>query len=201
MGYLPDATVAAFKGFYNLGLFFRLDTSPALHLWWGISDIPAIIPSLDVGGTIYQGAGLLLDMPDSLEVLINGTAERADWSISGVDPTMAANVASGAPSVVGKLVTFGAAPLDTRWQMIGDIIPLWEGTADFWAETQPVQPDPTKPRTRTLTLSTMTGDASRALPFYSTWTDAIQRNISATDAFCERVARYYQGQIIRWPHF
>lgn len=201
MGYLPDETVAAFRGSYRLGLFFRLDTDPGLHLWFGISDIAAKIADVDVDGTIYLGAGFLTDAPDSLEVLINGSAERADWVLSGVPAELAANLANDAPSVVGKRATFGISAMDDRWQMQSDIIPMWEGTADFWAEEQPVQTDPSRPKLRKLTLATMTGDASRALPYYSTWTDAIQRTISPTDKFCERVPRYYQGQIIRWPRY
>lgn len=201
MGYLPDATIAAFKGSYNLGLFFRLDTSSPITLWYGVSDIPAVIPSLDVAGTIYQGAGLIADIPDAIEVLINGSADRADWIMSGIDPALTANLADGAPSVVGKLATFGVASLDERWQMGSDIIEMWDGTADFWAESQPIQTDVTKPKTRTLMLATMTGDASRALGFFATWTDRIQKLISPTDRFCERTPRYYQGQIIQWPAY
>lgn len=201
MGYLPDPTIAAFKGAYNLGLFFRVDTSPALTIWYGVHDIPAVIPSVDVSGTIYLGAGLIADIPDAIEVLINGTADRADWIMSGVDPTLTANIDGSAPSVVGKRVSFGVASMDARWQMLSDIIVMWEGTADFWAETQPLQADPNKPKTRTLTLATTTGDASRALGFYATWTKPIQRIISATDLFCDRTPRYYQGQIIRWPAY
>lgn len=201
MGYLPDATVAAFKGTYNCGLFFRLDTSPALHLWWGISDIPARVVALDSAGTVYIGAGYLTNVPDALEVLINGTAERVDWSMSGVPASLTANLADAAPSVVGKACMFGVAALDERWQMQSDIVPLWSGTADFWSEAQPPQSDVTKEKLRTLTLTTMTGDSSRALPFYSTWTDRIQQFLSPGDLFCDRTPRYFQGQIIRWPRF
>ena len=170
-------------------------------MWWGVADIPAVVPSLDIAGTIYFGAGIIADTPDAIEILINGTAERADWTMSGLDPSMTAAIAAGAPSVVGKRATFGICPMDERWQMLSDIIPIWEGTADFWAEQQPTQNDPTKPKTRIITLATMTGDASRALPYLATWTDAIQRLISVTDRFCERVPRYYERQIIRWPRF
>lgn len=201
MGYFPDATVAAFRGFYNLGLFFRLDTSPALHLWFGVSDVPAAIQSIDVAGTIYNGGGWIADVPDALEVLLNGTADRADWTLSGIPADLTANLAATAPSVVGKRCDFALAPLDARWQLITQPQSLWVGTADFWAEEQPPQEDVTKPKLRRLTLSTMTGDTSRALPYFATWTDRDQRNLSPTDAFCGRVTRYYPGQIVRWPRF
>lgn len=201
MGYLPDATIAALSGFYNVGLFFRLGSTPPVTLWFGVSDIPAVIADLDVAGTIYQGAGLLADMPDAIEVLINGTSDRVDWIMDGVSPALTANISAGASSVVGLRTSFGICPLDARWQMLSDIIVIWEGTADFWAEDQLPQTDLTKPKTRRLTLATVTGDASRALPYFSTWTDAIQKLISPSDTFCNRVTRYYQGQIIRWPAF
>ena len=106
-----------------------------------------------------------------------------------------------APSVVGARVDFAIAPLDARWQLLSQPISMWVGTADFWAEEQAPQTDVTKPKLRRLTLSTMTGDTSRALPYYATWTDRDQRRISPLDTFCAPVPRYYPGQIIRWPRF
>lgn len=201
MGYIPDATLEAMKGAHNIGLFFFLDTSPALHLWWGVGDIEARIPNLDIAGTTYYGAGIMTDIPDALEVLFNASSERVDWSINGVRPELTVNIDADAPSVVGKLAVFGFAPLDTRWQMQGDIVETWAGVADFWAMEQPQQTDRTKPKTRRLTLSTRTGDSSRALPYYSTYTNAIQNLVSPTDRFCERVARYFLGYTVRWPRF
>ncbi len=201
MGYFSDATMQAFRGTYNLGLFFRLDTFPALHLWWGVSDKPAAIPNLDVAGTIYIGGGWLADVPDAIEVLINGNADRADWTMDGVPEALTANLYSAAPSVVGKRVDFAMAPLDSRWQLMTQPTSIWVGTADFWAEEQAPQTDVTKPKLRRLTLATLTGDASRSLPFYATWTDRVQKAISPTDSFCGRVPRYYPGQIVRWPRF
>ena len=200
MGYLPDAWCAAWRGTrYNLGLFFRLETDPALHLWFGIAPITAAIPNLDVSGTVYMGAGVLLDIPNALEVLLNGANDRVDWTLSGIDPDLTANLTANAPSVVGKLATLAIAPMDERWQLAAAPQALWHGSADFWAEAQPIQADPTKSRTRTLTLATTTGVSSRALPDFSTWTDRVQKLISATDRFCERTPRYFQGQSIRWP--
>ena len=201
MGYIPDEVIAAFKGTYNLGLFFRLYTDPALHLWWGVSDKPAQIDALDVAGTVYNGAGLITDVPDALEMLINGTASRVDWEMSGVPPNLTANLSATAPSVVGARVDFAISALDSRWQIIGSPVPVWVGSADFWAEAQSPQTDVTKPKLRKIILSTMAGDTSRALPYFATWTDIDQQQISATDTFCERVPRYYVGQIITWPRF
>ena len=202
MGFLPDSWCAAWRGtHYNLGLFFRLETAPSLHLWFGVAPITAAIANIDVEGTVYIGAGILLNLPDALEVLLNGTTDRIDWTLTGVNPSLLNQISlhSNAPSVVGARTTLAIAPMDERWQLAAAPQALWEGTANFWEEAQPVQTDMAKPRTRTLTLATMTGDDSRALPYFSTWSDRVQKAISPTDRFCERTPRYYQGQSIRWP--
>ena len=107
-------------------------------------------------------------------------------NVMGVTLEQAAK--AGAAAAVAEMLA--AAPVS-----------LWVGTADFWAEAQAPQPDPTKPKLRKIILSTMTGDTSRALPYFATCTDLDQRRISATDAFCERVPRYYTGYQVTWPRF
>lgn len=211
MGYLPDEVVNSFRGAYNLGLFFRLETSPnSLNLWWGVADFPGqmsaldqsgIASAIDVSGTVYTGAGFMTQIPDELEMLVNGKADRVDWSMSGIPAALTAPLQAAAPSVVGLDVGFGIGALDERWQLKSSIVEMWAGTADFWSESQLVQSDPTKAKTRTIMLATMTGDASRALPYFSTWTNNVQQLISSSDRFCERVSRYYQGLIITWPRF
>ena len=201
MGYIADETIAAFKGVYNLGLFFRMLTSPSLHLWGGITDITIPTASIDAAGQVYNGAGALLDVPDALEVLINGTAARVDWEMSGLTPEMAIHIAEQAPSVLGARVDLAIAAMDERWQLVGPLISIWVGTADFVTETQPRQADQTKPRLRKLILATVTGDSSRSLAHGATWTDIDQKTISASDDFCHQVSRYYPGLQITWPRF
>lgn len=201
MGYLSDATCAAFRGRFNIGLFFRLNSNPPLHLWWGVSDVEATMDAMDVAGTKYLGGGLLVDVPDGIEVLVNGIADRADWVLSGIPDYLTANLVANAPNVIGCRVDFGIASLDERWQPQSDIVSLWAGTSDFWSEEQPLQKDPSKPKTRRLTLATFAGDISRALQPASTWTDLDQLALSPTDKFCERVPINYQGRIIRWPRY
>jgi hypothetical protein len=199
--YISAETSAAFRGIYNLGMFLRLDTDPALHLWWGVGDIKAAIPDLDVDGTVYIGGGVLTEVPDGLEMLINGRADKADWILSGVSPEHVEALVKDDPGITGKSVTFAAAPLDDYWQLKAPPVPLWVGTAERWVEHMAPQENPTKSRVLSLVMSVTSGDTTRSLPYYATWTDRDQRIVSAFDLFCARVSRYYPGQAIKWPRF
>ena len=201
MGVIPDATIAAMRGSFNIGLFFRLGTTPALHLWWGVSDIPAVIDNVDIAGTIYQGAGLITEVPDSVEVLLNGASDSVDFTMNGVDPGMVANLAATAPSVVGAVAMLGFAVLDERWQPTTDILVLWNGYAEAWADTLTFPAKTGDRASAAITLITTSGSPARSASSLSTWTDRVQKLISSTDRFCERTPDYYQQRIIRWPHY
>lgn len=201
MGFLPDSLIAAFQGAYNLGVFFRLGTTPTLNYWFGVSDVQAAIPDVDAAGTIYRGGGMLLDVPDAIEMLINGTADTVQFGLDGVNPALAAELLPSAPPVVGARASIALTPLDSRWQLLSAPWEAWVGHADYWAQEMPAQSDVTKPRTLSLMLSCASGDAARGIPDLTTWTDQQQRQLSATDAFCERVQIYYQGRQVSWPKF
>jgi hypothetical protein len=202
MGLVPDATIAAMRGDFNLGIFFRLATTPnPLNMWWGISDIPAQIPGVDIGGTIYQGAGMMAEVPDALEVLLNGASERVDFTMSGVDPTLVAQLADTAPVVTGKRAHLGFAILDERWQPKTAIFVPWTGYAEAWADTLTFPSKETDYASSTITLITTSGSPARSVANLSTYTDRIQQLISATDKFCERTPNNYQQRYVRWPHY
>lgn len=200
MAYVSSSVVAALRGSVNLGVFWRLGTNPALHLWMGVNDVPIGIPSLDGNGTVYIGAGRLLGIPE-LELLINGVADKIEFGLSGVTAEHLALVEAGAPAVRGALCTVGFAPLDSRYQPMTQIIPLWCGSADYWAMEQQPATKPTDPPTRTIMLSVGAGDTTRAVPKLLSFTPAYQKLVSATDEFCSRVSRYVQSYQVSWPRF
>ncbi|MDX0312829.1 hypothetical protein GOC54_17370 [Sinorhizobium meliloti] len=57
MEFIPSNIVEEMRGSHQLGIFLRVDTDPALHLWFGINDIPANFDSIDPTGTVYLGGG------------------------------------------------------------------------------------------------------------------------------------------------
>jgi hypothetical protein len=200
MSYVSTDVAASFRGSINLGIFFRLDTDPALHLWLGVNDVPIGIPGIDASGTVYLGAGRLLDIP-ALDVLLNGQAARVEIGVAGVDADFMAKLNAEAPPVKSKECNIGIARLDDRFQPATQIIPMWTGYADFWAMRQTAAQDQTRGPVRIVTLSAGTGDTTRSRPRRVTWTASMQRLFYPDDAFCDRVSRYVHTFVVQWPHF
>lgn len=200
MAYVPDATVAALRGNSSIGIFFRLGTSPALHLAFGINDIPILNPAVDPAGTVYLGGGRFLDVP-ALETLINGTADKVTFSLSGIEPAIGINFLDTAPSVLGAPVSVGIAPMDSLWQPMSNIVSLWTGVADFVAEEMKPEADMRRPRVLSFLLACSAGDTSRALPNFLTFTPQAQRLVAADDTFCNWVTRYVQTYRVVWPRY
>lgn len=200
MGYIPDATIAALRGPINLGVFFRLGTDPPLRLSFSVNDFPIALPNLDEAGAVYRGSGRLMNIPD-LEVLINGIADTVSFTLSGLDPQGTALMLDGAPEVLGAPVTIAIAPLDKRWQPIGDPAVLWSGTADAISESMALEKDRTKNRTQSLTLTASTGDQSRQLQALTTYSQQTQQALYPSDNFFQRVVRYLQTYLVSWPRF
>jgi hypothetical protein len=197
MGYVPQPTLDYFKSAYNLGVFFRLGTDPALHLSFLTGDMKIrMSTTLDDAGTVYFGCGRLQNIPD-LMVLTNGIADTYTFTLNGLDPTMTARMLDSAPEVLGARLTVGIAPLTDRWQPATSIVQIWTGVADFLSESMPPETDPLKNRTQSLSLVAMSGDQSRQRQDLATYSDAAQRARSPTDSFCSRTNRApYQ---VVWP--
>ncbi len=198
--YVPDVVVDAFRQGLALGVFMRLGTDPALHVWMGVNDCPIGIPALDPTGTVYQGAGRLLGIPE-LELLINGKGDQIAFSLSGVDVDFIADLDENAPEVRGASVIVGIAPLDERYQPICQIVPLWRGVADYWAAGAKAPDDPTKSIVQSISLNVGVGDTSRATPRSLTFTTPCQQRRAPGDRFFDRVNRYVAGLLIAWPRF
>ncbi|TIX89185.1 hypothetical protein [Rhizobium sp. P44RR-XXIV] len=199
MGWIPDDTIAAMRSSFQLGIFLRIDSDPALHIWFGMNDIPARFDSIDADGTVYMGGGRLLGVPE-LQVLVNGTADSVDFTLSGIDPAASARALDSLPPIRGAAVQMGIAVLDQYYQPLGPIIPIWKGTASHVSEVSTaVQGDETP--SITLSLSVVTGSVTRSRPSQAIWSDAMQKAISPTDDFCKQVQRLAAGLAPVWPNY
>lgn len=136
MEFVPAHIIEEMRGSHQLGIFLRVDTDPALHLWFGINDIPANFDSIDPTGTVYLGGGRLIGVP-TLEVLVNGTADSVEFTLSGLDPTTSAKMLDSLPPVRGADVQMGLTTLDRYFQPMSSIIPIWTGTASHTGEVSP----------------------------------------------------------------
>lgn len=208
--YVPAAVIERMRTSHQLGVFFRMDTDPPLHIWMGVSDIPAGFDGIDPDGTVYLGGGRLLNVP-SLEVLCNGQSGSVVFGISGIDPATASEVLDAMPSVRGKQVVIGFTTLDDHYQPTTVIIPAWSGTASHPKEgSAPVAGDE-NPVT-TLSLAVVTGNDTRSRPSASLWTAAHQTALwkqffptapeqaaNPRDRCCDQTARLARGVAPVWP--
>lgn len=194
--YVPKVITDVMQGSHQLGIFLRIDTDPALHIWFGVNDIPAGFDSIDPTGTVYLGGGRLIGLP-TLEVLVNGTADSVEFTMSGIDPETGATMLSSIPPVRGASVQMGLTTLDDYYQPMTTIIPIWEGTASHVSETcPPVQFGQSS--TLTLSLTVVTGEATRSRASRSLWSSPHQKAISPTDLFCDATAGMAKGVNPPW---
>ncbi|SOC45771.1 hypothetical protein SAMN05892877_117160 [Rhizobium subbaraonis] len=199
MGWVPDDVIEAMRGSHELGLFLRVDTDPPLRLWFGVNDVPIGFDGIDPNGTVYLGGGQLIGIP-SLEVLVNGTSDAVDFTVSGIDPATGNRMLESIPPVRGKLVQMGLTTLDQYYQPMTDVIPIWTGTASHPKEARaPIQAGETA--TLSLSLAVVAGENTRSRAARTFWSDAHQKALSPTDDFCKQAARLARGVDPVWPNF
>lgn len=196
MGYFPDAVIESMQGSHLLGIFLHVATEPPLHVWFGVEDIMAGIDSVDATGTAYLGGGALIGVP-TLEVLVNGQADRIELTISGIEPDTGAKIVDTIPPVRGADVYMGLTTLNDYYQPMSSIVPVWNGTASHVAENSPPVRGMENP-TLTLALAVASGETARSRPARSLWSSAHQKDISATDLFCDGTARLANGVDPTW---
>lgn len=198
--YVPQAVIEAMRGSHQLGIFLRVDTDPALHLWFGVNDVPIGFDGIDPDGTVYLGGGRLIGVP-SLEVLVNGTSDAVDFTVSGIDPATGAKMLESMPPIRGKQVQLGMTTLDQYFQPMSKIVPVWTGIASHPKETMPPRREG-EPATLSLSLAVVAGENTRSRASKVTWSDAMQRSKYPTDAFCGNTGALSRGtNQPAWPHF
>lgn len=199
---LSEAEIAALDGgSFRVGYFFRLATDPVVRLWLGVGNIKPGVDAIDSegDGATYKGFGEITNVP-AFRQLINGQAERIEFTLSGVSEEIL-QVASqqDAPNVKGKDCALGFALMDDGWQLLGGIKWVRRYTADFLGINQSLTEDPDNPIIRTVVLSVGSIMTGRRRPGLSYFTDQDQRRRSDTDKFCERTTLYTQERRKSWP--
>jgi hypothetical protein len=189
-------------GSFRIGFFFRLATDPVVRLWLGVGKIAPGVNAIDLTGAVYTGFGEIVNVP-AFRQLINGQAERVEFTLSGVSEQII-QIASqeDAPNVRGKDCALGFALMGNTWQLLGPIRWIRRYTADFLAVRQTLTDNPDQPIVRTVTLSVGSLMTGRRRPGLSYFTDQDQRRRSAgspVDRFCERTVLYTQERRKSWP--
>lgn len=172
----------------------RIASDPVARIWSG--DGPLVIPAdtVEAAPAEYLHGSHLLSVPD-FQQLINGTAQRLEFRLSGVTDEMLRLALEDAPSAKGATAHIGRIDFDEDWQPIGPV--EWE--AVFRCDSLAVESNGSGgKRQRMITLSVGTEDTGRSFSPVSFWTDADQRRRSATDAIFSHVGNIRQGMTRRF---
>lgn len=196
MAYVPDAVVERLSYSHLLGIFMLVNSDPALHLYFGANDIPANFDGMDPSGTVYLGGGRLNGIP-TLEVLVNGTADSVQFTMSGVDPATGAKVLDELPDVRGADIMIGLTTLDDYYQPMTDPIPIWSGMGSHVSEASGAV-GPTEKPSLDLALTAVAGESTRSRAARVLWSPPHQKAISPTDKFCDETARLARGVQPTW---
>jgi hypothetical protein len=167
----------------------RIASDPVARVWSGHGDLVIPADIVESAQATYLGAGELLNAPD-FQHLINGTAQRLEFRLSGVSSRMLALAVEDAPSVKHAAVHIGRADFGPDWQLVGV---EWE--AVFRADSLSVVREEA---TRTIILSIGSEDTGRSRAPNAFFTDADQRQRSSTDAIFSNVGKIYSGTTRRF---
>lgn len=186
-------------GRQNIGIFFWLE--PDTRIWLGFGDIRPGVNVIDTTGQTYHGFGEIPAVP-AVKQMINGAAERVDFTLSGVSgEILAIAAAHDAESVKGKRVSVGFAVFNSAWQLVGPVRWVRFYTADYLKLDQSPTDDPAAQIVRTLTLSCGSLMTARRRPALSYFTNQDQQRRFPGDRFCERTPKYAAGFSKTWPRF
>lgn len=184
----------------NIAAFFRLETDPVIRLWLGFGNIFASANVLDPSGAVYQGFGEITNLPEFTQ-MINGAAERVEFTLSGVSGDVLQLAAGGdADSVKGKRVSVGVGIFSSEWELLG--APHW--MANYRADFLSIKQEPTDQSSnvvRVVTLSCGTLLTSRRRPALSYFSDEDQVARYPGDRFCYYTPKYATNFNKQWPTF
>lgn len=174
---------------YRESIVVRIASDPPALLWSGIGPLPVPADIVVPEDAIALGGGELVSVPD-FQQLMNGTAERLEFTLSGVREETVRLALEDAPSVRGARVDVGRVDFDDAWQMLGI---EWE--AVFEARSLSVSRPASQEGqvTRSISLTIVAGSSTRARAPNAFFTDADQRRRSPTDAIFSHVAGINAG--------
>lgn len=182
----------------RMSILMHVATDTPIRAWLGVGPLEKAADGVDLTGGTYLGLGQMQSVP-ALQQLVNGTAQRIELSLSGVDEQIAALADAEAADVRSKVVSLGLQFLGPDWQPLGDTLWLWDGEADVVKAESVSGPGPEFQRTRMVSLSVGSTTTGRRRPKLSFFTRSQQRRRSADDAFCDRTGLYSADTELKWP--
>jgi len=179
---------------YRHSYVWRLGSDPVSYLWTGVPKLRTPADDVDPSGAEWLGAGDLLRLP-TLKLLINGIAQRVDFSLSGVSMEALRLALADKETVQGASLRIGRVDFDDDFQIVGSIHWEWIGIADVLSVESSGSENG---RQRSITISAASSDTLRSNPNLSFFTAADQRKRSPDDQFCDFVGRITIGSTRRF---
>ena len=194
------AAIQLAGGIVRPGVIFRMATTPTIRLWGGAGDLEIGADAIETGASIYRGVGDITGLP-AVQALINGLAERVEFTLSGaaIDATAVKLADADAATTRGAAVNMALVLFDADWQRIGDPLWLWQGEADTPRIAR--RTNGSGQVTRDISISVGSIFTDRRRPSLSYYSDVEQKSRSADDRFCERTSLYSQAVNMAWPRF
>lgn len=197
--YTAEEKAALEAEFVSFAGLVRVATPDPLRIWTGVGDIAIDDNAFDPDGTIFKGAGRLIDLP-AFQRMYNGLAERVTVTLTGVTDEMRDIAYEEADDVRGAVLRLGFVTLDSDWQQIGPVRWMRRGRVDvIETENRPGE----RERIKTISFSIGSQLTGRRIPGSGVYTNADQQSRpgSEDDRFCERTSLHTAQFVIKWPSF
>lgn len=188
------------QGVVRISPLFRLvlNTDEVIRLWAGFGNLDLPADTVETTNqAVYWGAGTLRGVP-ALQQLINGDADRVEFTLSGaaVSARVHELADSEAVQVRRARLNIGIVIFDETEQIAVPVKWIWEGVAD---SLNPACDASSGEEVRTLTLSVGSLLSQRRRPTPNYYTDVSQQARSTGDRFCQFTTQYRQDQPKPWP--
>lgn len=194
------------SGSYYIAIFIRLAVAPVLRCWLGLGPIKPGVNTLDPDGVVYEGYGQALNVP-AMKQLINGTAERIETGLSGLDNRIL-ELATYANVVHGKTHDIGIGIMGPDWALLGSVHWVKHYVADYLTMSVTPAQDIEGETVKTATLSSRSLMTGRMRPNWSYFNFKDQHARSALvnptlppDRFCQRTPLYSVTGSKTWPDY
>lgn len=182
----------------NIGIVYKVRTTPSINLFFGIGDINPGVNAVDTVGETYNGAGALINVQPFQQV-INGGAESATFVLSGVNQKVIDIAETHANKLLNVECWYGYLLMDQQWQQIGPIHWLWMMLGDYVTTDQRASDGITGPVIRTVSFSMRDQLAARRRARNSYWIDPDQQFYHPGDRICERGILNSMSIAKKWP--
>lgn len=183
-------------GFLGSSQRAAIRTGLIRHAWFGKLDFVSgamrlctVVGNISYDGHQWRGIGEVTDV-SALKQMINGAASRMTIGLSGVSDEVASKSLGEIDDVIGRDITIYLGLMDSNYQVIGALRPVWLGTMET---VRPLISGGT-PQSSRIAVECATLFSVRRRSKQSLYSDRQQRQISEDDEFCARTNLYRFGQ-------